>query len=106
MVREWEARGRAVDFSFATCPPNPGSHLGTLLPSETPDPRQALSAFLKPGTPKELGFINNDLVLPLFGHMSNLRMVLWIPRGQRLGLIHLQILEKALQNVYIGFFVK
>lgn len=55
-------------------PPHPGSHLGTLLPSDTPDPRQALFAFLKPGTPKELVFINNDLVLQIFGHMSNLQM--------------------------------
>lgn len=52
--------------------PHPGSHLGIHLPSETLDPGQALSAFLKPGTIKELGFVRNDLVLQI----SNLQMVL------------------------------
>lgn len=56
--------------------------------------------------PKELRFITDDFVLQIFGHMSNLWIVLRIPRGQRLGLIHLQIFQKVLQNVYIGFFVK
>lgn len=56
--------------------------------------------------PKELGFINDDCLLQICGHMSNLQIVLRIPRGQRLGRIHLQIFEKVLQNVYIGFFVK
>lgn len=71
-----------------------------------PGPHTSYICLPEARLPQELGFINDDFVLQIFGHMSNLQIVLRIPRGRRLGLFHLQIFEKVLQNVYIGFFVK
>lgn len=72
----------------------------------SPAPQTSYICLPEARLPKELRFITDDFVLQIFGHMSHLWIVLRIPRGQRLGLIHLQIFQKVLQNVYIGFFVK